>query len=79
MARIGKIIFAFLTLTDDQRQTIDEKVLDFGNIGASALVFGSALAEGHVKWLYMISGVLWWVITFFIYILLTKHRGEEND
>jgi hypothetical protein len=45
-------------MTEEQRQTTGEKVLDLGNIGASALVFGTALAEGRVRWIYMVTDAL---------------------
>ncbi|MDZ7290720.1 MAG: hypothetical protein ONB44_18455 [candidate division KSB1 bacterium] len=58
MARFGKTIVEFLTLTEEQRKIVGEKVLELGNIGAGALIFGSALAEGRIKWFHLVSGVL---------------------
>lgn len=35
MARIGKALVEFFTLTEEQRHVVGEKVLELGNIGAS--------------------------------------------
>jgi hypothetical protein len=48
-----------------------------GNIGGGALVFGSALAEGHNKWLYITGGTAWWFLCFYLYGTLTK-ESELN-
>jgi len=76
MAHIVKLALEFFTPTEEQRQTIGEKILDLGNIGAGALVFGSALAEGRIRWFHLISGFLFWILMFCIYFSLTKTRGK---
>jgi len=77
MTRIVKSIFEFFTLTEEQRQIVGEKVLDFGNIGSGALIFGSAFAQGRIKWFYLFSGMLLWFILLCVYLALTKSRGEK--
>jgi hypothetical protein len=79
MARIGRAIAEFFTLTEEQRHLVGEKVLELGNIGASALVFGTALAEGRIKWQYMLAGALFWLLMFCGYLLITRSRGGKND
>jgi len=79
MPRSAKAIFEFFTLSEEQRKVAGEKFLDFANIGSAALIFGSALSEGRIKWPYFISGILLWIFFFCFYILLTKTRGKEND
>jgi len=79
MTRIISAAFEFFAMTEEQRQIVGEKVLDLGNIGASALVFGTALAEGRVRWIYMVTGALFWLLMFCGYLLLTKSRGGKND
>lgn len=79
MSRSIKAIFEFFALTEEQRKVAGEKFLDFANIGSGALIFGSALSEGHIKWSYFISGILLWIFFFCFYLLLTKPRGKEND
>ena len=78
MARIGKAFVEFFTLTEEQRRVVGEKVLELGNIGASALVFGTALAEGRIKWQYMLAGALFWLLMFCGYLLIIS-RGGKND
>jgi len=75
---IVRVAVEFFTLTEEQRKVVGEKYLDLGNIGAGALVFGTALAEGRIKWFYVIGGVLFWVLMFFIYFHLTKPRRQER-
>jgi hypothetical protein len=79
MARIGKAFVEFFILTEEQRKDVGLKFLELGNIGAGALFFGSALSEGRIKLPYVVSGVLWWILTFCIYVILTKERGKRND
>jgi hypothetical protein len=79
MARIGTAFIEFFTLTEAQRRVVGEKYLELGNIGASALVFGTALAEGRIRWLYAIGGALFGGVMFLIYLYLTKSRGKKND
>jgi len=79
MIRLGKAIVIFFTLSDEQRKVVGEKVLELGNIGGGALVFGSALAGGDVKLPYIVTGIAWWFLCFCIYIFQTKSRGEKND
>jgi hypothetical protein len=79
MARFTRAIAEFFTLTEEQRKVVGEKVLELGNLGGGALVFGTALAEGRVKWLYLIIGALFWFIMFCVYLALTKTRGEKHD
>jgi hypothetical protein len=76
---IVRVAVEFFTLTEEQRKVVGEKYLDLGNIGAGALVFGTALAEGRIKWFYVIGGVLFWVLMLFIYFHLTKPRGKKDD
>jgi len=77
MANIVKSVFEFFTLTEGQRQVVGEKTLDFGNIGSGALIFGSALAEGRIKWVYLFCGMFLWFVLFCVYLALTKSRGEK--
>jgi len=79
MARIWNAIPEFFVLNREQGSTVGEKILDFGNIGAGALIFGSALTEGRIRWFHIIGGILFWVIMFCFYLIvvrLTKTRGE---
>jgi hypothetical protein len=79
MAQIVEAFVEFFTLTEEQRKVVGEKVLELGNIGASALVFGTALAEGRIKWQYMLAGALFWLLMFCGYLLITRSRGRKND
>jgi hypothetical protein len=78
MARIGNFVITFFTLTEEQRKVVGEKVLEFGNIGGGALIFGSALAEGRIRWIHLVGGFLFWILMFCLYLLLTKSRGEKK-
>jgi hypothetical protein len=79
MARIGKAFVEFFTLTQEQRHVSGEKVLEMGNIGAGALIFGSALSEGRIKWFYAVVGLVFWIAMFCIYLHITKPRGKKDD
>jgi hypothetical protein len=78
MLSSAKAIFEFFALTEEQAKVLGEKVLDFANIGSGALIFGSALSEGRIKWSYLISGMLLWVFSFVFYLILTNQRGKKN-
>ena len=77
MARIAKTAVKFFTLTEEQRHAVGEKFLELGNIGFGALIFGSALAEGRLKWLHLVGGALFWFLMFCVYVFLTKLRGKK--
>lgn len=79
MARIGKAFVEFFILTEEQRHVVGEKILEFGNIGAGALIFGSALAEGRIRWFYLVGGILFWILMFLAYLFITKQRGKKDD
>ncbi|MGH7450031.1 MAG: hypothetical protein ACRENG_01665 [bacterium] len=79
MARLARAIAEFFMLTQEQRHVIGEKVLEMGNIGAGALIFGSALSEGRITWFYVFAGLLFWIVMFCIYLHLTKSRGKKDD
>ncbi len=78
MARIGKAFVEFFTLTEEQRHAVGEKFLELGNIGFGALIFGSALAEGRLRWFHLVVGALFWFLMFCVYIFLTKPRGKND-
>jgi hypothetical protein len=76
------IVIEFFALSEEQGKVVGEKILELGNIGAGALAFGSALAEGRIRWIYIVSGALFGFITFGVYLFvtkLTKPQGERND
>jgi len=79
MARLGKAFVDFFTLTEEQRKVVGEKVLELGNIGAGALIFGSAFAEARIRWFYLVSGILFWILMFLAYLSITKQRGKKDD
>ncbi len=75
--RITKAVGKFFALTEEQRHAIGEKFLDLGNIGLGALIFGSALAEGRLRWVHFIVGTLFWFLMLGVYVFLTKPRGKK--
>jgi hypothetical protein len=77
MARIARAVFEFFTLTEEQRHAVGEKFLELGNIGFGALIFGSALTEGRLKWFHLVVGALFWFLMFYVYVFLTKSRDQK--
>ena len=77
MVRIARAVVEFFTLTEEQRDALGEKFLELGNIGFGALIFGSALTEGRLKWFHLAVGALFWFLMFCVYVFLTKPRGKK--
>ena len=59
-------------MNDQQRLTIGEKLLDFANIGAGAMIFGMAMSEKGFNINLAVGGVIFWIIMVGFYIFFTK-------